>query len=54
MAQVDDDPTSLYIKAGAAMNMGGKGRLDLYVARRDSIKGSFQSTTVNLLLSMAF
>jgi len=54
VAQVDDDPTSLYIKAGAAKNMGGKGRLDLYVARRDSIKGSFQSTTVNLLLSMAF
>ncbi len=54
IARVDDDPTSLYLKTGAAMNLGGKGRLDLYVARRDSMKGSFQSTTVNLLLSMAF
>ncbi|WP_303760902.1 autotransporter domain-containing protein [Sphingobium yanoikuyae] len=54
LTETEDDPTNLYLKAGGAMNMGGKGRLDLYVARRDSLKGSFQSTTVNLLLSMAF
>ena len=54
IAQGEHDPSTLYLKAGAAMNMGGKGRLDLYAARRDSLKGSFQSTTVNMLLSMAF
>jgi hypothetical protein len=54
LALVDDDPTTLYLKGGAAMNLGGRGRLDLYTARRDSMKGSFQSTTINLLLSMAF
>lgn len=54
LAEGEHDPSSLYLKTGVAMNMGGKGRLDLYAARRDSLKGSFQSTTFNLLLSMAF
>ncbi|QGP81164.1 autotransporter domain-containing protein [Sphingobium sp. CAP-1] len=54
IAKNEHDPSSLYLKTGVAMNLGGKGRLDLYAARRDSLKGSFQSTTFNLLLSMAF
>lgn len=54
VAQVDDDPSTAYLRAGLAMNVGGKGRLDIYAARRDSLKGTFQSTTMNMLLSLSF
>ena len=53
-SQVDSDPGNLYLRAGVAMNTGGKGRLDLYYARRDSFEGTYQANNFSAVLSMLF
>lgn len=53
-SSVDQDAGNLYVKAGVATNVGGKGRLDIYYARRESFRGTYSAGTFNMLLSMQF
>lgn len=50
--QVDDDQGNIYLRAGLAMNVGGAGRLDVYLIRRDSFEGTFDATNFSVLLNL--